>query len=49
MQWMGVHMQSSTVMVQNLPWSVSWQGLKDVFRAAGNVARSDIATDQDQR
>jgi RNA recognition motif-containing protein len=41
--------QGNTVMVQNLPWSVTWQGLKDMFRAAGNVTRSDVAMDNSQR
>eukprot|EP00240_Pyramimonas_obovata_P004077 CAMPEP_0118932430 /NCGR_PEP_ID=MMETSP1169-20130426/10209_1 /TAXON_ID=36882 /ORGANISM="Pyramimonas obovata, Strain CCMP722" /LENGTH=370 /DNA_ID=CAMNT_0006875087 /DNA_START=76 /DNA_END=1188 /DNA_ORIENTATION=- len=41
--------QGTTVMVQNLPWSVSWQGLKDLFRAAGSVTRADVALDDSSR
>ncbi|KAI9145490.1 hypothetical protein BKA69DRAFT_1121332 [Paraphysoderma sedebokerense] len=30
--------------VGNLPFTVAWQDLKDLFRNAGNVVRADIAT-----
>eukprot|EP00959_Pyramimonas_sp_CCMP1952_P366421 7674429-Pyramimonas_sp.AAC.1 len=39
----------TTLMVQNLPWSVSWQGLKDLFRTAGSVTRADVAMDDSSR
>ncbi|KAI8916755.1 hypothetical protein DFJ77DRAFT_353679 [Powellomyces hirtus] len=29
--------------VSNLPWSVGWQDLKDLFREVGTVVRSDVA------
>ena len=35
--------------VNNLPWNVSWQGLKDHFRSAGNVTRADVFTSADGR
>ena len=35
--------------VNNLPWTVSWQGLKDHFRCAGNVVRADVFTGADGR
>lgn len=33
------------VFVGNLPFSVSWQNLKDLMREAGNVVRADVKTD----
>mmetsp|Transcript_2319 Transcript_2319/g.2588 ORF Transcript_2319/g.2588 Transcript_2319/m.2588 type:complete len:207 (-) Transcript_2319:324-944(-) len=33
------------VVVLNLPWSVSWQTLKDHFQGAGKVVRADVVTD----
>ena len=38
-----------TVFVGNLDYDVTWQKLKDVFRVAGLVARSDIFVDRDGR
>ncbi|KAI8806419.1 RNA-binding domain-containing protein [Cladochytrium replicatum] len=35
--------------VGNLPYSVGWQDLKDLFRAAGNVVRADIPQDYQGR
>ena len=35
--------------VNNLPWNVSWQGLKDHFRSAGNVVRADVFVGADGR
>ncbi|KAJ3346183.1 hypothetical protein HDU83_003318 [Entophlyctis luteolus] len=35
--------------VGNLPYSVGWQDLKDLFRNAGNVIRSDIPSDYQGR
>jgi RNA recognition motif-containing protein len=35
--------------VNNLPWNVSWQNLKDHFRSAGNVVRADVFTGADGR
>ncbi|KAJ3056676.1 hypothetical protein HDU99_007377, partial [Rhizoclosmatium hyalinum] len=35
--------------VGNLPYSVGWQDLKDLFRNAGNVIRADIPTDYQGR
>ncbi|KAJ3051358.1 hypothetical protein HK097_007654 [Rhizophlyctis rosea] len=35
--------------VGNLPYSVGWQDLKDLFRNAGNVIRADIPTDWQNR
>eukprot|EP00741_Cyanophora_paradoxa_P005581 tig00000912_g5410.t1 len=35
--------------VQNLPWSVTWQELKDVFRQAGEVERADVLLTNDGR
>ncbi|KAK3253069.1 hypothetical protein CYMTET_37661 [Cymbomonas tetramitiformis] len=37
------------LVVQNLPWSVTWQELKDLFRTAGTVARADVRTDESGR
>ena len=38
-----------TVFVGNLDYDVTWQRLKDVFRVAGIVIRTDIFTDRDGR
>ena len=38
-----------TVFVGNLDYDITWQKLKDVFRVAGMVARSDIFVDRDSR
>ena len=38
-----------TVFVGNLDYDVTWQKLKDVFRVAGVVARSDIFVDREGR
>eukprot|EP01094_Clydonella_sp_ATCC50884_P004794 TRINITY_DN137_c1_g1_i1.p1 TRINITY_DN137_c1_g1~~TRINITY_DN137_c1_g1_i1.p1 ORF type:complete len:241 (+),score=63.13 TRINITY_DN137_c1_g1_i1:33-725(+) len=35
--------------VGNLPYSVSWQDLKDHFRTCGNVIRADVARGRDRR
>ena len=32
----------------NLPWSVSWQDLKDLFKQYGNVVYADVATEGGQ-
>ncbi|KAI8615814.1 hypothetical protein BC830DRAFT_1120871 [Chytriomyces sp. MP71] len=37
------------VFVGNLPYIVAWQDLKDLFRQAGNVIRSDIHEGPDRR
>mmetsp|Transcript_12660 Transcript_12660/g.46260 ORF Transcript_12660/g.46260 Transcript_12660/m.46260 type:complete len:204 (+) Transcript_12660:227-838(+) len=37
------------VVVHNLPWSMQWQGLKDLFSEAGSVARTDVMTDDHGR
>ena len=34
----------SQVYVGNLPWTTTWQELKDQFRVAGNVTHADVAT-----
>lgn len=35
--------------VQNLPYNVGWQDIKDLFRSAGNVIRTDIHLTPDGR
>ena len=35
--------------VGNLPWSVGWQDLKDLFRQAGTVVRADIPVEYQNR
>jgi RNA recognition motif-containing protein len=35
--------------VGNLPYSIQWQDLKDMFREAGNVVRADISKDASWR
>jgi len=35
--------------VKNIPWSVTWQQLKDAFREFGNVVRADIPEDSKGR
>ncbi|KAJ3165976.1 hypothetical protein HK101_012055 [Irineochytrium annulatum] len=35
--------------VGNLPYSIGWQDLKDIFRNAGNVVRTEIPTDYQGR
>lgn len=37
------------VFVGNLPYSVSWQTLKDEFRSIGSIVRADILTDRSGR
>eukprot|EP01104_Vermistella_antarctica_P000421 TRINITY_DN1055_c0_g1_i2.p1 TRINITY_DN1055_c0_g1~~TRINITY_DN1055_c0_g1_i2.p1 ORF type:complete len:292 (+),score=79.09 TRINITY_DN1055_c0_g1_i2:580-1455(+) len=37
------------VFIGNLSYQTTWQGLKDHFRAAGNVIRADVMTGPDQR
>jgi len=37
------------VFVHNLPYSTSWQDLKDIFRTVGTVVRADILYGQDGR
>jgi len=37
------------VVVLNLPWSVSWQTLKDHFQQAGKVVRADVVSDESGR
>ena len=37
------------VVVLNLPWRTSWQALKQVFAAAGEVERADVALDESGR
>ncbi|KAK0538931.1 g-strand binding protein [Tilletia horrida] len=39
----------SQLYVGNLPYSVGWQDLKDLFRSAGNVIRADIQMGSDGR
>ncbi|CAD6911083.1 unnamed protein product [Tilletia controversa] len=44
------HAQGGTQLyVGNLPYSVGWQDLKDLFRSAGNVVRADIQNGADGR
>ena len=40
---------SAQLYIMNLPYSVSWQDLKDLFRNAGNVLRADVNMDFDGR
>jgi RNA recognition motif-containing protein len=35
--------------VSNLPYSVGWQDLKDLFRSAGNIVRADVQQTPDGR
>jgi len=37
------------IIVWNLPYSYTWQDLKDEFRACGNIIRADILIDQEGR
>jgi RNA recognition motif-containing protein len=39
----------NVLFVGNLPYSIQWQDLKDMFREAGNVIRADIAKDASWR
>jgi RNA recognition motif. len=32
--------------VKNIPWSVTWQQLKDAFREFGSITRADIPQDR---
>ncbi|KAG2139407.1 hypothetical protein BD769DRAFT_1626401 [Suillus cothurnatus] len=38
-----------TLFVGNLPFHIQWQDLKDLFRAAGAVARADVTVGPDGR
>jgi len=40
---------SKQIVVQNLPFSVTWQTLKDLFRQAGTVVRADVMEDPQGR
>lgn len=33
------------IIIKNLPWSVTWQNLKDAFREFGNVVRAEVPQD----
>ena len=35
--------------IGNLPFNCQWQDLKDLFRAAGNIQRADVALNADGR
>lgn len=37
------------VVVLNLPWSTTWQALKEFFSGLGNIVRADIALDESGR
>mmetsp|Transcript_40752 Transcript_40752/g.130039 ORF Transcript_40752/g.130039 Transcript_40752/m.130039 type:complete len:133 (-) Transcript_40752:35-433(-) len=37
------------VVVQNLPWSYTWQELKALFANSGEVVRAEIMMDRNQR
>ena len=37
------------IVVQNLPWTITWQELKDTFRQSGNVMRADVMLDDQGR
>jgi len=37
----------AALVVQNLPWSTSWQDLKDLFKKCGHVVRADVMSDQE--
>jgi len=41
--------QERSVFVRNLPFSTTWQELKDKFRDVGNVVRADIMQDDNRR
>jgi len=41
--------RSRRVYVSNLPWSTSWQDLKDFFRQAGKVVYADVMTEDGGR
>lgn len=40
---------SKRVVVLNLPWSTTWQALKEFFSGSGNIVRADIALDESGR
>mmetsp|Transcript_5961 Transcript_5961/g.10565 ORF Transcript_5961/g.10565 Transcript_5961/m.10565 type:complete len:176 (-) Transcript_5961:62-589(-) len=42
----GVTQKSFALSVQNIPLTVTWQQLKDVFREVGPVARADVSVDR---
>jgi len=42
-------LKSTRVYVGNLPWNVSWQNLKDHFRAAGVVVHASVFADESGR
>ena len=41
--------EGKQIFVGNLPYTVSWQDLKDLFREAGNVVRADVLHGHDGR
>jgi len=34
------------IIIKNIPWSVSWQQLKDAFREYGPISRADVPQDE---
>jgi RNA recognition motif-containing protein len=34
------------LIVKNIPWSVTWQQLKDAFREYGSIIRADVVEDR---
>eukprot|EP00455_Lapot_gusevi_P015426 TRINITY_DN1780_c0_g1_i3.p2 TRINITY_DN1780_c0_g1~~TRINITY_DN1780_c0_g1_i3.p2 ORF type:complete len:183 (+),score=90.71 TRINITY_DN1780_c0_g1_i3:106-654(+) len=45
----GPHRAGFQLFVGNLPWSASWQDLKDLFAQYGDVLRADVILDQNRR
>lgn len=41
--------KSNQIYIKNLPYSVSWQQLRDVFEAYGEILRVDIPKDSNER
>jgi len=37
------------LIVKNMPWSVTWQQLKDAFKEYGSVLRADVPQDEKGR
>jgi len=40
---------NTQVVIQNLPWTITWQELKDTFRQCGSVVRADVILDNKGR
>lgn len=41
-----VNREGYQIIIKNIPWSVTWQQLKDAFREYGPISRADVPQDE---